>query len=70
MGTGQAMPHEPQFNGLVLTSMHEPLQFSRPTEQPALQAESSQTWIAAQAVSQDPQRSGSFDTLTQAPEQS
>jgi hypothetical protein len=39
MGTGHAMPHEPQFNGLMLTSMHEPLQFSRPSEQPTWQAD-------------------------------
>jgi hypothetical protein len=50
--------------------MHEPLQFMRPSEQPAAHLALSQTWIAEHEVSQSPQRKGSFETSTQAPEQS
>jgi hypothetical protein len=35
-GTGQAMPHSPQFRGDDVVSMQDPLQFIRPVEQPAL----------------------------------
>lgn len=43
VGTGQAMPHSPQFSGEEVVSMHEPLQFWRPPEQPALQVAWSHT---------------------------
>jgi hypothetical protein len=36
VGIGQAIPHDPQLSGLTSVSMHEPLQLSRPAEQPAL----------------------------------
>jgi hypothetical protein len=35
-GMGHAMPHWPQLRGLAVVSMHEPLQFMRPPEQPAV----------------------------------
>ena len=68
-GTGQAMPHALQLSGLVSTSMQDPLQFLRVPEQSDEHLPPSQTCAAEQAVSQSPQRPGSFDTSTQAPEQ-
>lgn len=35
-GTGQAIPQVPQLSGEEVVSMHEPLQFMRSPEQPAL----------------------------------
>jgi hypothetical protein len=70
IGTGQAMPHEPQLSGLTSVSMHERLQFSRPSEQVSLHTDPSQTSAAEQLTSQSPQRAGSLVTSTQLPEQS
>jgi hypothetical protein len=36
VGMGHAMPHSPQLSGLEVVSMHDPLQFMRPPEQPAV----------------------------------
>jgi hypothetical protein len=69
-GTGQAMPHEPQLSGLVDRSMHDPPQFLRPPEQPAVHLLLSQTCTAEHVVLQSPQRPGSLVTSTQAPPQS
>jgi hypothetical protein len=70
VGIGHAMPHWPQLSGLDVVSMHEPLQFMRPPEQPDMHLAWSQTCTAEHDVSQSPQRNGSFVTSTQAPEQS
>jgi len=69
-GVGHAMPHSPQFSGLDVTSMHEPLQFVRPPEQPAVHFAWSHTCVAEHDVLQSPQRAGSLVTSTQAPEHS
>ena len=69
-GTGQPIPQAPQFSGDEVVSMHEPLQFMRSPEQPALHVPWSQTWAAEHAVLQSPQRAGSLDTSTHAPEHS
>jgi hypothetical protein len=64
------MPHEPQLSGLTSVSIHDRLQFSRPSEQVSLHIEPSQTSTAEQLTSHAPQRAGSLVTSTQLPEQS
>lgn len=63
-GVGQAMPQPLQLSGLLVRSMHEPLQLVRPPEQPAAHLPLSQTCAASQLVLQSPQRAGSFETST------
>ena len=69
-GVGHAMPHSPQLSGLDVVSMHDPLQFMRAPEQPAVHFAWSQTCVAEHDFLQSPQRAGSLVTSTQAPEHS
>jgi 2-polyprenyl-3-methyl-5-hydroxy-6-metoxy-1,4-benzoquinol methylase len=66
---GQALPHEPQWLGLLASATHPPAQAVMPEGHVVVHTPLAHTWPVAQVLPQAPQLSGSLESDTHVLEQ-